>query len=571
MIRLAAVFFTAATLFAPLSAEISLTNQYTKDKMKSDLDFIRNTFSVHYAPAQWKAKYSGWDLETEISKAKERIQNSDKIGVRDFQKIVRDFFKSTKDYHVSVYFQSTESASLPFRIKGAHGRYFFTYINYRHLSSLAFPISPGDELISIDGKPTEQVINELRDREIGYATDSTDRAFAEMFLTNRHGLLGHIVPKGPVLIQVKSAFTGTVSSYQLIWKYNPEKITDGFWAKGTDTKPQGLKAFLNKSMMSPVYEQLLKAFELTNNEDQELKEGELGNRKSFVPYLGKIWWVTNDESPYHAYIFENEEKKLIGYIRIPHYSADEIEAQEFARIIDLFQDRTEALVIDQVNNPGGFFFYMYALASMLTDQPLITPKHHIAITQNEVASAISLMPILEEVESDEDAQNLLGATLFGYPVTYQVTQFILDYCRFIIEEWNMGRPLTNSNFLYGVDHINPHPTSRYTKPVLVLINGMDISCGDFFPAIMQDNKRVTLFGSRTAGAGGFVLGAEYQNLFGVANFRYTGSIAERIDNSPIENLGVMPDIVYEVTPEDIQFGYQDYVEAVNKAVKGLIK
>ncbi len=52
----------------------------------------------------------------------------------------------------------------------------------------------------------------------------------------------------------------------------------------------------------------------------------------------------------------------------------------------------------------------------------------------------------------------------------------------------------------------------------MLINEMDMSCADFMPAILQDNKRATLFGSRTAGAGGHVLSFNFPNIHGIADF-----------------------------------------------------
>ena len=137
-----------------------------------------------------------------------------------------------------------------------------------------------------------------------------------------------------------------------------------------------------------------------------------------------------------------------------------------------------------------------------------------------------------------------------------MSRFFLDFCNFIVDEWNAGHQLTDPYFLYNINHINPHPSARYTKPILVLINSLDISCGDFFPAILQDNKRAPLFGTRTAGAGGYVRPASYPNRFGVDLFRYTGSIAERVDKNPIENLGVTPDIFYSLSEEDLQGNYE---------------
>ena len=159
----------------------------------------------------------------------------------------------------------------------------------------------------------------------------------------------------------------------------------------------------------------------------------------------------------------------------------------------------------------------------------------------------------------------------GYPVTSQTAQFLLDFCRFIISEWKKGNTLTGPIHLYGVDHVNPHPDANYTKPILMLINELDFSGGDFMPAIMQDNKRAFLMGGKTAGAGGFVAKSSFPNRYGIDYFFYTASIAKRIDSNPIENLGVSPDLPYDLTPFDIQHKYQGFRAEIKNALLNMIR
>jgi len=80
---------------------------------------------------------------------------------------------------------------------------------------------------------------------------------------------------------------------------------------------------------------------------------------------------------------------------------------------------------------------------------------------------------------------------------------------------------------------------------------------------MQDNKRALIFGSRTAGAGGYVKMANRDpNELGVKAFTYTGSMAVRIDGEPLESDGVKPDVKYEMTADDLQNGYKGYTKAI---------
>src|SRR5690606_18873159 len=121
--------------------------------------------------------------------------------------------------------------------------------------------------------------------------------------------------------------------------------------------------------------------------------------------------------------------------------------------------------------------------------------------------------------------------------------------------------------LYGIDVIEPHAMVRYTKPVLILTNSMDFSGGDFFPAMMQDNKRAIIFGEKTAGAGGFVVTDIFPNFLGIQDFSYTASLAERKDHRPIENLGVQPDVPYKISVNDLTRNYVEYVQAIKKELK----
>lgn len=113
-------------------------------------------------------------------------------------------------------------------------------------------------------------------------------------------------------------------------------------------------------------------------------------------------------------------------------------------------------------------------------------------------------------------------------------------------------------------------SKRYSKPILMLIDQLDFSGADFLPAILRDNERVTLFGARTAGAGGCVNTYTYPNRFGLSQYSLTTTFALRSSGACMENLGVTPDIVYQVTPLDLQNGYHDYASAVNKALGAIM-
>jgi len=553
---------------APCFCLASLAKVDHQEKMLETLAVIKNTMEVQYAPAIWKKNHCGWDIDEEFNRAKRRLKNLQKPSVKAFQKIVRDFLASTQDYHVGVNFYSTESASLPFCVKGVNEKYFISYIDREKLSPDVFPFEIGDEVVRFDGKKTHEVLRELQVTELATTTNETDQALSEIFLTQRIGSMGHSVPKGPIKITVQSRARGNTKSYQLIWNYSPEKIQDAHVTKSMAFDRDNLRSepnldlLLTKEFTAPFAFQCLQ---------EELNSSAMGAKKSFIPQLGPVKWKTADDSSFYAYIYEDSEGRDVGYIRISDYMKGADEAKEFSAIIKHMESSTDALVIDQVNNPGGSVFYLYALVSMLSDESLFAPRHRMAITQKEVMVAVTFIPVFESIRSDIDAKKVLGLTLDGNPVTYQMAQFFLNYFRFIVDEWQEGRTITEPFYLFGFDHINPHPDTRYTKPILVLVNHLDFSGGDFFPAILQDNKRATIMGTRTAGAGGYVTMTEFPNLYGIANYHYTGSLAERVDSNPIENLGVEPDIPYSLSEVDLQENYCEFVQKIQTTVDDLLK
>ncbi len=552
-------FLYSALLLVTVSLQAAIPTALVKKRMLSDLDFIKSVFEVKYAPAEWKQEYAGWNLDTEVDKAKERITNDPQPTVKKYHRILRDMFNSTCDYHVGIVFYSTEEAYLPFMVKSAGNRYFIAHADKHDYSNFRIDLAEGDELLSFGGKPIDQVVQELRRVECGQNTPETDQALAELMLTVRSGAQGCSVPKGFTDVVVKKKSTGEQRSYRLKWNYTPEMIRDISKLGSTPSNhclscdhPSFDKDNLK---INPLFDkQMVCSNWKSYANNRVVNPHVIGARKSFLPPLGeKLWQSNGDMASFDAYIFLGQDgESKIGYIRIPHFFGDEEDVREFGEILSMFEANTDGLVIDQVNNPGGSIFYLYALTSMLTDKPLYTPKHHLMLTQEEVHMAVHLLPVLEEIRDDRMAREIFGENIGGYPVDFELVRLLKQFCLFIYSEWNEGHLYTSPTFIMGIDDIRPHPDVRFTKPILLLTNPLDFSGADFFPAIMQDNKRATILGTRTAGAGGYVLPTNFPNQTGILGFHLTGSLAERIDHKPIENLGVQPDVYCAPTAFDLQ-------------------
>jgi hypothetical protein len=559
------LFHLIFSLILALSALVRAEGPHAEmqqQEMLQELHFIKNILQHNYALGEWKRYYFGWDLQHEMEKAEYKILSSPNPSLKEYQQLLKTFLKSTQDYHVEVLFFSTEMSSLPFDVEQVENSYYISRIDPDYAASAENGFSAGDEILEFDGVPVHEAVQQfLREGNRG-GNAASDMALAQTYLTWRRARQGHEVPQGAVTICVRKAGSDHISTHQLEWSYYAEQVRQGPLEKRMATHVEGKKLgehrFFKKLCMLPGYESVI----------QPDLQHPIGEKQSILPILGKMQWQADPDAPFQAYIFKHKNLKL-GFIRIGSYFEDDCEwaVQEFAKIIWEMQSRTDGLIIDQMNNPGGDLIYLYALASLLSDTPLDVPKHRISLTQEDLYFALMECPELEQVPSDKVAKQLLGNSLQGIPVTRQVAEGIHAHLQFIIDEWNAGRQLTEPAYLLGIGPIAPHPKIRYTKPILVLINRLDFSGGDFFPAILQDNKRAVLMGTPTAGAGGYVNTVSFPNLHAVSHFTYTASMAERIDSRPIENIGVDPDIFYEVTAEDLRYSYQQFSQEILQAIE----
>lgn len=528
-------------------------------KMVRLIDSVSDVYDSMYAPALWKKEFANWSLAAQVAIAKEQVLSKE-LTTQEFQKVLNQFVLSMKDFHVSMRFFATERATLPIKVRGVAGKYFLVHIDRTKLPQASFPFSVGDEIIKLGGDSIHKIVTDIKSL-LGGNTEVTDQALAEMMLTSRSARSAMSVPQGPVTLVFKK--NDKEVSHQLIWEHTQEVVSSH-----NSNQKKSYKFKNDESKIS--IDELNMSVELPVGmlASSNSKNGfAIGAKKSFLPSLGTKIWESDKESSFDAYIYMNSKKELVGYIRIKSYGAGEKESLEFKEIMKKFSKTTDKLVIDQLNNPGGSVFYLYSLVSMLTDKPMATPKHYMAINQEMVFGANKSLKDMEKIKNQADLHKAFGAkTIGGYPLDMNFLEFMKVYYRFIMSEWNEGKTLTKPHHLYGVDHINPHPEVKYTKPILLLVNELDFSGGDFFPAIMQDNKRATIMGVRTAGAGGYVNSVKIPNQFGVQSFSFTASLADRVDNTPIENLGVTPDVDLTLTVNDFKNNFRDYVKKIKEQI-----
>lgn len=567
---LLAIMFSASLYSAPY-------DQPMKEKMFKDIDILRSAFEVKYAPTSLKEKQFEWSLEEETTKAKNKIQAKSPCTLKDFHQTLREFFNSTNDYHARVRFHSTEASFLPFRVQEIDGKYYVTWVSskLKRAASDKFPegemnlfsgvrLKVGDQVVEFNGKPIEDIVHSLKKKNTGKLKSETNQRLAEIALTQRLGVYGDVVPEGYTTITLNRS---SENKFLVRWFHLPEEIKSNIDLVFQTDESLSLSRhpLLHKKRYTSLYDD---AKDSIFYDEQNGKL--LGGRKSFLPILGTITWESPSTS-FDAYLYESPGRNLIGFVRIPSYMGDDFDADEFEKIIGMFKKNADAIVIDQMNNPGGSLFYLYALLSTLSDKPMKSLKESSVITQEEVAQALDLKSSLDYFKTEVELIEGFGSTVDGYTVNMDLAKSIREYCKFVVKEWNEGKTLTSPNYLYGIREITVNPRARFKGPILVLVNGLDFSCADLFPAILQDNHRATIMGTTTAGAGGYVTTFSYPNRFGVDEYSLTGSLTQRMDGKYLENAGVTPDIVYKMTVNDLKDGYKDFARAINIEIDKMVK
>lgn len=117
---------------------------------------------------------------------------------------------------------------------------------------------------------------------------------------------------------------------------------------------------------------------------------------------------------------------------------------------------------------------------------------------------------------------------------------------------------TSDGILHQGGMLSPRGPFQYTKPVVLLINGVCFSACEDFAAMVSHVPTVTLVGDTTAGASGapqtFILPSGRR-------INVSMKFIPRYDGLPIEWNGVLPDILVSQTAEDIQQGRDLQLEA----------
>jgi hypothetical protein len=226
----------------------------------------------------------------------------------------------------------------------------------------------------------------------------------------------------------------------------------------------------------------------------------------------------------------------IGYMRIADFSF--ISSTDLQRELTFFNSSTDALVIDMTRNPGGSGCLAERLASAFGPDGLRSLAVSLRVTWADIVS----------LQDDLDLAKLFGATAEEIA---EMEQTLTVYNDAFKKSRGMTAPMPLCSSSQDLPPYKDRNGVRlaYSKPVMVLVDGFTASAAELFTAILQDNRRALVYGSRTDGAGGLLNYAQ-AGVYSEAGTALAIGIAVRgqpvvtteYPAAPyIENIGIRPD------------------------------
>ncbi len=577
--------------------------QLTVNQRAADLGQLMALYDKNYAPYEWKRDVIGFDLLNPMPWASQ----ARRAGDLDFQELLISYIASLNDAHSFVEFHSAFHAELPFSVDIYDGRILIDSLYRPALPIAQYPFTIGDELLSVDGQPAWDLIGTFRKYNTAANESSTDRLAASLLTFRAQFFMPHAHEIGDsATVEILLAATGQKGTFTIPWSKSGTPITFAgpvpspsprfephgrFPRRFADTLaiPQpGTPDAATNQWQGAAPEARATRAERRPPADDDTLPGYMAPLRPFleasVPadhygvlgfgsrfpifapppgFVQRLGASANDFFLSGTYVSDGVR---IGFLRIPSMSPPSTSAALtlLNKEIAFFNANTDGLVVDVMRNPGGSINFGEAIAQRLIPSPFQTIGFEIRATA-------------KWLESIDNA--VVSAELGGAPPT--VVQNLRAIRDEIQRAFGESRGRTSPVSLNATGSLTVQPAAVvYQKPLMVLVDGMSASAADMFPAIIQDNQRGPLFGMRTMGAGGSIVGFNATSY--TEGFAYvTLSLANRgvtittNDFPPtpyIENVGVRPDVTADyMTRANLMSGGQSFVQAFTHAIVRVVQ
>jgi hypothetical protein len=534
--------------------------QLTPDQKEFDMRLLAALFDKHYAPYEWNRMAFGFDLLSVSPWVARAREAPDDLA---FYELCIEYVASLRDAHSRFAFPSAFTASLGFQVDIYEGKPLVDRIDRNRLPEAAFPFGIGWELVSMDGKPADLLLNEM-ERFVFAANPRSRRRVAATLLTSR---AQETLPRAHEIADAAAIVfrdpSGSDLSVTVPWLKSGTPVTISgrvpspklfqVRAAGTETLPVDDTPL----WLEPLAE--LRNMRVDQSYNAVLELGSL-----FPHYLFPDTFDIRSVGDFLTGVFTADGLR-IGLIRIPDF-LPQSSGSALGRLdteIAYMEANTDGLVVDVTRNNGGDACYAEEFLRRLI------PYEFRGIAVEVRATTRFIQPFAAAL----DAARRSGAD----PSVIALLQQRLDEVLRAYHE-NRGRtppvPICSES-------LTRLPAPRvYRKPLIVLTDEFSSSAADILPAILQDSNRGPVFGWRTMGAGGNVFSSD-ATAYSEASASFTASLVHRPrvivtpeypPSNYIENVGVRPDIEYDyMTQDNLLTNGRPFVEAFTAAIVGHIR
>lgn len=502
MFRSAWISLCAALFSLPLHAQL------TADQRELDFRQLASTFAKRYAPYEWKLELFQFDL-FHIEPWLQRVRAAaDDI---EYMEICAQYVASLKDTHTAYSVATNLIVRLPMFVDIYDGKVLIESLNPFEFSPATPRVEMGDELVSIDGVSVGELMDGFEKLRSRGSPSASRRAAADMLTWRPQSAYPRAVRlTGTSQVVIRKA-SGGEYSYTVPWtstlsgidKVGPTPSPRLGPAPERASHPrQQLLDALNEmwNWSAPSSDPLL----LGGGYDETT--GQLTPRRYLLGYgqrnpvwnppagfnlrLGRLSTDFHYSGTWEAGGFR------LGYLRIPTFQPPSTGLQEFEREIAFLQQNTDGLVVDVMRNTGGGC-YMLDVARRLIPRPFWFFGEEIRATRDRMLN----MKLLLDLAVLSRADQWIIDVFAGYAAQLEQAHYEsrgrtgpIPVC--------VPAPASSSTTPPSFEQTPADVV--YTKPIIFLIDDFSTSAADIFPAMMQDNRRGPLAGTRTNGAGGSV-------------------------------------------------------------------
>jgi len=529
---------------ALLLVSIAASAQLTQDQKVSDFMQLSAIFAKNYAPYEWKRDAIKFDL-LDLQPWLDRIAQS-KTDL-DFYEIMSSYAASLQDASAQYVVPSDFTADLRFSVDIYDGKVLIDGIDRTALPSRTYPFQVGDEVVSVDGQTAADLVNAFSNYNTYSNPIARSRFGASLITFRTQQLMPHAHEIGDTAKVVILRQSGAMQTFDIPWLKQGMPLL----GVGPVPSPHAVRNKLKAKFAAPsgsVYGTLNTAFATRDTTGFE------GLKGTLFPGIGPLFGLpagfklrlgvgAADEIVTGTY---KSGAYTLGFMRIPDLALSTNGQREVQSEVAYFQQNTDGLIIDIMGVPSTDFCVEQSLLTYLIPHSFGAIGQQVRGTQYWLASYDAALQSAKDAAAPQWQINLYTKYLNAVQEAYSERggkTGILPFCGPSLS-WN---PATDSN----------GNVVAYTKPITVLTD--EVSVGDIFAAILQDEGRAQIVGERTSGIGGGALEFDDAGNYseGIVFVNVGSLIRNRLITTPefpttnlIENVGVRPDVKLDFQTKD---------------------